>query len=240
MHIKYKFTHSNRNAALFINQYYLEKRVDGEYDLIIQIDKYKTGFGLDFFTKGSERNAYDKFVKYLTAQNRKIKIKTIHIVVSGFPVAVAATPNGWTAGRHGSYDYAALAEYADYLMIMAYDESRQGSDPGPVASATFVERSIAYAFKYAPPEKTATSLRIRRHPTTASDPIGDLAQEESDHYRYVVRERSQASTSSAIRTTLDRGDSFTVIGDIQNGWYAVKLANGTSGFVHGDYVTFRK
>ncbi|MGN7298765.1 cell wall-binding repeat-containing protein [Ferdinandcohnia sp. SAFN-114] len=60
-------------------------------------------------------------------------------------VAVAANPNGWTKGWHGSYDYQKLAQYSDYLMIMAYDESWQGSEPGPVASISFAERSIKYA-----------------------------------------------------------------------------------------------
>lgn len=62
-------------------------------------------------------------------------------------VAVAANPNGWTEGWHGSYDNKALAEASDYLMIMAYDESFVGSDPGPVASYRWVERSIIQALK---------------------------------------------------------------------------------------------
>lgn len=61
-------------------------------------------------------------------------------------VAVAANPSNWTKGWHGSYDYIKLAAYADYLMIMAYDESWYGSAPGPVASTSFVDRSIQYAF----------------------------------------------------------------------------------------------
>jgi spore germination protein YaaH len=60
-------------------------------------------------------------------------------------VAVAANPNGWTEGWHGSYDYKSLAKYADYLMIMSYDESYPGGEAGPVASAPWVERSIQYA-----------------------------------------------------------------------------------------------
>ncbi len=62
-------------------------------------------------------------------------------------VAVAANPNGWTTGWHGSYDYAALGKYADYLMIMAYDESWQGSDPGPVASIDFL-RSAPFLMRF--------------------------------------------------------------------------------------------
>lgn len=60
-------------------------------------------------------------------------------------VAVAANPNGWTKGWHGSYDYTELAKYSDYLMIMAYDESYAGGDPGSVASLDWVERSVQYA-----------------------------------------------------------------------------------------------
>ncbi|WP_084361939.1 peptidoglycan-binding protein [Robertmurraya korlensis] len=60
-------------------------------------------------------------------------------------VAVAANPNGWTKGWHGSYDYKELAKYANYLMIMAYDESYSGGPQGPVASYGWVERSIQYS-----------------------------------------------------------------------------------------------
>ncbi|MBS4211640.1 LysM peptidoglycan-binding domain-containing protein [Neobacillus rhizophilus] len=60
-------------------------------------------------------------------------------------VAVAANPNGWTTGWHGSYDYNRLAKYADYIMIMSYDESYPGGEAGPVASLPWVERSIQYA-----------------------------------------------------------------------------------------------
>ncbi|MGS2777660.1 peptidoglycan-binding protein [Robertmurraya sp. GLU-23] len=60
-------------------------------------------------------------------------------------VAVAANPNGWTKGWHGSYDYKELSKYASYLMIMAYDESYAGGPQGPVASYSWVERSIQYS-----------------------------------------------------------------------------------------------
>ncbi|SDZ23363.1 Spore germination protein YaaH [Evansella caseinilytica] len=67
-------------------------------------------------------------------------------------VAVAANPNGWTQGWHGAYDYRELAKYADYLMIMTYDESYYGGPPGPVASLPWVERSIQYAISQGVPK----------------------------------------------------------------------------------------
>lgn len=68
-------------------------------------------------------------------------------------VAVAANPYGWTNGWQGSYDYAALAKHADYLMIMSYDEHYEGGEPGAVASIDFVRESIEYALEYVSEEK---------------------------------------------------------------------------------------
>ncbi|MCP8615986.1 cell wall-binding repeat-containing protein [Salirhabdus salicampi] len=83
-----------------------------------------------------DRDAYTDLVRLL-----REKIPA-HKEVS---VAVAANPKGWDKGWHGSYDYHALSKYADYLMIMAYDESYPGSPEGPVASYAFVENSILFA-----------------------------------------------------------------------------------------------
>ncbi|CAM5215746.1 Spore germination protein YaaH OS=Ureibacillus acetophenoni OX=614649 GN=SAMN05877842_106169 PE=4 SV=1 [Ureibacillus acetophenoni] len=68
-------------------------------------------------------------------------------------VAVAANPYGWTKGWHGTYDYKELAKYAGYLMIMAYDESYEGSPEGPVASLPFVEKSVQYALNQGVPSE---------------------------------------------------------------------------------------
>ncbi len=73
-------------------------------------------------------------------------------------VSVAANPHGYTEGWYGSFDYSRLAQYADYLMIMSYDEHYETGDPGPVASVGFVEESIKYALKYAPPSKIVIGL----------------------------------------------------------------------------------
>ena len=73
-------------------------------------------------------------------------------------VAVAANPHGYTGGWYGSYDYANLAKYADYLLIMSYDEHYETGDPGPVSSVGFVEDSINHALKYAPPSKIVIGM----------------------------------------------------------------------------------
>lgn len=91
-----------------------------------------------------QRDQYTQFVRLL-----REKIPA-HKEIS---VAVAANPNNWQTGWHGSYDYAALAQYADHLMIMAYDEHYEGGEAGPVAGIDFVERSIQYALRHTTPDK---------------------------------------------------------------------------------------
>ena len=54
-----------------------------------------------------------------------------------------------------------------------------------------------------------------------------------------VNVRKSASTSAAVLTTLSRGQSFTVIGSAQNGWYQVQLSNGVKGFVSAKYVKLK-
>lgn len=73
-------------------------------------------------------------------------------------VAVASNPTGKTTGWQGSYDYRALGSYADYIMVMTYDQSYQGGPAGPVASASFVEDSIKYAISYVPNEKVVLGI----------------------------------------------------------------------------------
>lgn len=91
-----------------------------------------------------DKDAYTDLVRLLKEKMPEGKIVA---------VAVAANPNGYTKGWQGSYDYEKLGQYADYLMIMAYDEHYQGGTPGPVASYNFTENSIKYALQYVPSEK---------------------------------------------------------------------------------------
>jgi spore germination protein YaaH/AraC-like DNA-binding protein len=96
-----------------------------------------------------DRNDYTDFVRMLNAQLPPGKI---------IAVAVAPNPYGVNKGWQGSYDYASLAKYSDYLMIMAYDEHYQGGSPGPVASLPFVEKSIKYALERVPKDKIVLGI----------------------------------------------------------------------------------
>ncbi|SEO79694.1 glycosyl hydrolase family 18 protein [Propionispora vibrioides] len=52
-----------------------------------------------------------------------------------------------------AYDYAALAQYADKIMIMTYDNHGVWSGAGPIADIGWVEKSLQYALQYIPKNK---------------------------------------------------------------------------------------
>ena len=105
---------------------------------------------IENMTEGSKK-WYVEFVKLL---REKMPVEKI------VAVSVAANPKGWTTGWHGSYDYEELGKYADYLMIMAYDEHYEGGEAGSVASYDFIENSIKYALKYVQKEKIVLGLPL--------------------------------------------------------------------------------
>jgi len=96
-----------------------------------------------------ERDQYTAFVAMLRAKIPATKEVS---------VAVAANPNGWVTGWQGSYDYTALANNSDHLMIMAYDEHWHGSTVGPVSSINFVENTIKYALTKTTADKIVIGL----------------------------------------------------------------------------------
>jgi spore germination protein YaaH/uncharacterized protein YgiM (DUF1202 family) len=103
-------------------------------------------------------------IENLTPAQRDSYVEFVRILRERIPeekevsMAVAANPWGYTTGWHGSYDYSGLAENADFLMLMTYDEHYQGGEPGPVASVKFVEDSIQYALSKTDADKIVIGL----------------------------------------------------------------------------------
>jgi spore germination protein YaaH len=151
-------------------------------------------------------------------------------------VAVAANPSNFTQGWHGSYDYAALAQSQDYLMIMAYDESYTGSQPGPVASIQFVERSIQYAINNGvPKEKIVLGIGHYGRYWVEGATVGGNAM-SNEHVAQAVKLYNgvvtfdQNSMSPKATFTIKQGDpTMSVYGrTLQPGNYTVWFENEES------------
>lgn len=120
-------------------------------EIVDIIDEYNLdGINVDIENITHEdRENFTLFIKELRSSLPKDKELSI---------AVSANPKGYTLGWHGAYDNKELAQYADYLMIMTYDEHYGGGNPGPVASIQFVEESIKHELKNVPPSKIVLGL----------------------------------------------------------------------------------
>lgn len=151
-------------------------------------------------------------------------------------VAVAANPNGWTKGWHGTYDYKELAKYSSYLMVMAYDESYEGSKEGPVASYGWVEKSIQYALKQGiSPDKIVLGIPFygrywKEGEATGGTGISNVRVDEllSRYGGTVVFDEATKSPKATI--TIKQGDPVTTIAGktLTPGTYKIWYENSDS------------
>jgi spore germination protein YaaH len=98
-----------------------------------------------------DRAALTAFMRDLSQALRPLgKLVTISI-----PAKTYDDPkNSWT----GAYDYAALGQHVDLMMLMTYDEHYAKGPAGPIASARWVDAVASYAAGQVPPTKLILGL----------------------------------------------------------------------------------
>jgi spore germination protein YaaH len=174
-----------------------------------------------------DRNNYTEFVKRLREKVPPTKEVS---------VAVAANPYGWTRGWHGSYDYIELAKYADYLIIMAYDEHYEGGAEGPVASIDWVEKSIQYALSnQVPREKIVLGIPFYGRYWIEGQSYGGYGIASREVNQLVERYKGKvyfdpASKSVKATLTIHPGDPVPVVGGrtLRPGNYTIWYENNES------------
>lgn len=113
---------------------------------ILKTNNYK-GVNIDIEgIYGSNRNHYTTFLGEIYSALKPLGY-TISVSV---PAKTIDNPNyTWNY----AYDYAAISNYADYILLMTYDEHYPGGSSGPVASIGWVTNVIKYATTVIPKEK---------------------------------------------------------------------------------------
>lgn len=115
-----------------------EKRENLVQNLVQSITSHKLdGINIDLENLTYEdKDNLTAFVELLS--------KKLHPLEKELSIAVGSVEKRLTTGWKSAYDLANLSKYADYIFVMAYDQSWRGSAPGPVAALPWVEKQLKY------------------------------------------------------------------------------------------------
>lgn len=111
-----------------------------------------SGVNIDFESvPGSQRQNLTAFMRDLSAALRpEGRLVTISVP--------AKTYDNKNDNWSGAYDYRALAQYSDLIMLMTYDEHFRSGPAGPIASIGWVEKVLRFATSQAAPSKFLMGL----------------------------------------------------------------------------------
>ena len=95
------------------------------------------------------------------------------------------------ANWRGGYDLKALAQSADLICLMTYDQNTRWTEPGPVAGYPWTVQNLDYALQFVPKEKLSLGIPVYGYHWFAGDPGKDekpnptaeyIGQREIDQY----------------------------------------------------------
>ncbi len=154
---------------------YTSKRTNVVNQLIAAAIQYNfDGINVDFEALGKE--AGDGYIQFIRELSLKCKNNGIVLSVDNY------APTEYTA----FYNRKEQANFADYIIIMGYDEHYVGSDEGSVASIGFVTQGIKDTLKEVPAEQTilAAPFYTRVWTETPKEPDNDMEAASEDYVPY--------------------------------------------------------
>lgn len=115
--------------------------------LVALMDQGFVGVNLDFENLDADLRPY--FTQFVEEVQRALKIRNKLVTLS----VMAKTADMPTNSLVGAYDYKALGQLADYVMIMTYDYHWSGGPAGPIAPMSWVRNVLKYAVQQMPSQK---------------------------------------------------------------------------------------
>lgn len=145
--------------------------------LLSECKKYPySGFQIDFENViWTDRDSLSAFVTETAAALHQEKLRlTIATVPNapGFPGK--SNYSHWLyANWRGAYDLKALAESADLICLMTYDQNTRWTEPGPVGGYPWTAQNLDYALQFLPKEKLSLGIPLYGYHWFAGDPGKD-------------------------------------------------------------------
>lgn len=105
-----------------------------------------TGIHIDFENVPPE--ARDDLTRFTGELAARLKPEGLQVSMA-VPARTKETASAWAQG----YDYGALAEHLDFMVVMTYDQHWQGGPPGPVAGIDWVRDVVDYLLEVGVPRE---------------------------------------------------------------------------------------
>lgn len=135
-----------------------------------------SGFQIDFEdVNWTDRDLLSSFVADTAAALHKQKLQlTIATVPNapGYP-GISNYSHWLYANWRGGYDLKALAQSADLICLMTYDQNTRWTAPGPVAGYPWTLANVDYALQFVPKDKLSMGIPLYGYHWFAGDPGKD-------------------------------------------------------------------
>jgi spore germination protein YaaH len=153
-----------------------------------------SGFQIDFENVNwTDRDLLSNLVAETAAALHKEGLQLTIATVPNAPGAPGASNySHWLyANWRGAYDLKALAQSADLICMMTYDQNTRWTEPGPVAGYPWTVANLEYALQFVPKEKLSLGIPLYGYHWFAGDPGKDekpnptaeyIGQQEIDQY----------------------------------------------------------
>ena len=171
--------------------------------------------GINVDLEAISAEAGEAYVQFIRELSLKCENNGIILSVDNY------VPTEYTA----FYNRSEQANFADYIIIMGYDEHYVGSDEGSVASIGFVKNGITDTLKEVPADQTILAApfftRIwRETPKAASDDV-DAASED-----YVPYELSSQAAGMTESWNMVSANGAEAVWSEEDGQYYAEYING--------------
>jgi spore germination protein YaaH len=144
-------TNSGLNDTILLDPAARDRSIEAVYRLVKE--NHLAGVNIDF--EGLSPSSSRGLTTFMRRLYERLKPEGYLVTIAVAPrQSDSAASNDWVA----AYDYAALAPWVDYLVLMAYDQHWQTGPAGPVASLGWVEETVRYAVSRVPREKVLLGL----------------------------------------------------------------------------------
>jgi len=163
--------------------------------LVSESKKYAySGFQIDFENvRWTDRDLLSGLVADTAASMHKEKLQLTIATVPNAPGSAGTSAySHWDyANWRGAYDLKALAQSADLICLMTYDQNERMTQPGPVAGYPWTVANLEYALQFVPKEKLSLGIPLYGYHWFAGEPGKDekpnptaeyVGQPEIDQY----------------------------------------------------------